>query len=368
MVAGVGDLGRRLGNSLARHGGIDRLILAGRRPEVVRAYTDQLRIIAALSGGPAVVRFEQVDLDDRAQTAGMLQRVRPDVLVLTASRATWWRPLTADPIRACQLSALPYGAWLPIHVSLVRRVMEANREADVKTRVISLPFPDAVGPALAPLGLAPHIGAGNVAEVAAKLQVLAAAEFVASPSDVIVRLVMHHASERIAFDAFTGLSGDRVDVSEPPWLGEVAVRGRRVPDEWVDPAFRTPYPLPPGPESQEMTAAAAVQVVTALLAEEPRLLNAPAPEGLPGGYPVLVNRTGIKLHLPQDITREAAIAINRRAGRWDGIAAIESDGTVVFTTAVTDATEGILGLRLDRVTPGDMETVAAEMMQQAVKG
>lgn len=367
LVAGLGDLGKRIGNSLARHDRIDQLVLAGRRPATAQAYTDQLRLIAALSGGPSCIRFEPVDLEDRAQTSSLLRRVQPDVLVLAASRATWWRPLAADPVRARQLAALPYGAWLPIHVSFVRTVMEAHREADVGTRVISLPFPDAVGPALAPLGLAPHIGAGNVGEVAAKLQVLAAAELAISPADVTVRLVMHHASERVAFDAFTQLSGDQANVLDAPWLGQVDVNGRRLPDAWVDTAVRGPYTLPPGVASQEMTAAAAVQAVMALLAERPRLVNAPAPGGLPGGYPVMASRTAIELCLPIGVTREEAIAINCRAARWDGIDAIESDGTIVFTAAVSDATEYTLGLKLQRVTPSDMDAVAAEMMQRAAE-
>ena len=52
--------------------------------------------------------------------------------------------------------------------------MEAHRAAGSPGRVVSLAFPDAVGPVLAPAGLAPDLGAGNVDEVAAKLSLLAA--------------------------------------------------------------------------------------------------------------------------------------------------------------------------------------------------
>lgn len=365
LVAGLGDLGIRVANSLARRGAVGRLVLAGRRPEAGRAHAGQLRVIAALSGGPPIVDFEQVDLEDQAQTVDLLQRVQPDVLVLVASRATWWRPLAADPARARQLAELPYGAWLPIHVSLVRRVMEARRQAKVTTQVVSLPFPDAVGPALAPLGLAPDSGAGNVAEVASKLQVLAASEFAIEPGDVTVRLVMHHASERIAFDAFRELSGGHRDAAEAPWIGQVTVRGERLPDRWVDQAIHAAYSLPPGVASQEMTAAATVQVVTALLSTQPELIHVPAPGGLPGGYPVTASRTGIELNLPAGITCEETIAINTCAARWDGIDTFEPDGTIVFTAAMTEITERVLGLRLDRLPPGDVDAMAAEMLQRA---
>src|ERR687885_2838632 len=83
-------------------------------------------------------------------------------------------------------------------------------EARPRAPVVCLPYPDAVGPALAPLGLAPTCGAGNVTETAAKLELLAG-------DDAEARLVLHHAAQRYAFPAFAGLGGEAVDGGEPPW-------------------------------------------------------------------------------------------------------------------------------------------------------
>ena len=85
--------------------------------------------------------------------------------------------------------------------------MQARAAAGVSAPVVALPFPDAVGPVLAGAGLAPRPGAGNVLEMAAKLAVLVAERAGVGRDAVDVRLVAHHATERIAFSAFSGLGG-----------------------------------------------------------------------------------------------------------------------------------------------------------------
>lgn len=125
--------------------------------------------------------------------------------------------VAAMAMRTDRAGALPYAAWLPLQVPLVRRLMEARREAGVRAPVVALAFPDAIGPVLAAAGLAPDAGAGNVAEVAAKLA--ACAEH--AREEVEVRLVMHHASERLAFGAFASPAGHEPDGARR------ARRGRR---------------------------------------------------------------------------------------------------------------------------------------------
>ncbi len=60
------------------------------------------------------------------------------------------------------------------------------------------------------------------------------------------------------------------------------------------------------------------------------LSHVPGPEGLVGGYPVRLSKDGVKVFLPEGVTREKAIQINEEAQKWDGIEKIEEDGTVVL--------------------------------------
>ena len=129
--------------------------------------------------------------------------------------------------------------------------------------------------------------------------------------------------------------------------------------------FRAPWPLPQGRDTHELSAAATAHAVRALLAEEPIPTHAPAPNGLPGGYPVRLSRHGVELDLPANLSTEEAIALNERAARFDGIERIEPGGTIVFTGDVAAGTERLLGLRLERVRAEEADDVADELAARA---
>jgi KR domain-containing protein len=340
LVIGLGDLGTRVLDSLARLPELERLVGASRDEEHGRARAGQASLVAELAGGPRRVEFERLDVADTAATAELLSRLDAEVVVMAASRLTWWRPPDDE-----RLAALPFGIWLPLQLTLIRSLMVARRDAGSPARVLSLPYPDAVGPALAALGLAPDLGGGNVAETAPKLARLAG-------PGAQVRLVMHHAAQRYAFPNPSDVGVHLHHLDEPPWAAEVRVDGERLDEERVRELFSAPYPLPEGRETHELTAAATAHAVRALLAEEPVATHAPAPGGRPGGYPVRMSRAGVELDLPDGLDEVAAVALNERAARWDGIERIEADGTIVFT-------EAFLGF--DRVRPDEVDAVADEL-------
>jgi hypothetical protein len=233
--------------------------------------------------------------------------------------------------------------------------MEAVRAAGSATRVVCLPFPDAVGPVLAGIGLAPDTGAGNVAEVAAKLRLLAG-------DGAEVRVVMHHSAERFALGAFASVGASTGEPGEPPWRADVRVRGEPLSAGTVAELFARDYPLPAGRDTQWLTAAATVALVRALLGDEPTRVHAPAIGGRPGGYPATASSAGLALDLPDAMTEADAVAINAAAARWDGIERIEADGTIVYTAAAADAAAAAFGTRAERIAPGDLDAAADALM------
>jgi hypothetical protein len=316
-VVGLGDLGSRVLDTLARSTKIERLIGVTRDTARGEARVAQCRLVAALQGGPRHLEFRPIrEIAEAAE-------LDADVIVCGATRHTWWKPSPGG---------VPYGTWLPLQLTLVRDLMRARPKA----RVVCLPYPDGVGPALAPLGLAPDIGAGNVGETAPKLALLSGTD---------VRLVMHHAVQRYAFPDFAFL-GDGDD-EEPPWVAQIS----GVSEERVRELFHARWPLPTGTVSHDLTAASTAQVVEALLSDEPQRVHAPAPHGLPGGYPLLVSRDRIEVDWPDE--REA-VAINERAARWDGLERVEPDGTLVFTRE-------LFGVGASRVAPHELDAVADEL-------
>jgi hypothetical protein len=354
LVLGLGDLGRRIVDVLSQRSG-GRLVVAARDAEHARSVAGQAALVAALCDGPRAVEPAVADLTDRDGTAELLARLQPDVVVLAASRLTWWRL----PERA---RSLPYGAWLPLQIPLVRALMQARETAGVSVPVVALPFPDAVGPVLAGAGLAPETGAGNVLEIAAKLVAVVAERSGVERDAVDVRLVAHHATERIAFSAFGELAGTEGGPSGPPPIhAGVSVNGEALPDEEVRELLTAAYPLLSGHATHGLTAAATAATVWALLADEPQRLHVPAPAGRPGGYPVRISRAGIELDLPPAMTEADALAVNAVAARWDGIERIEPDGTFVYCDWVSAALERTLGLRLERVEPGESDAIADEL-------
>lgn len=350
LVIGLGDLGGRVLTALARSPKIDCLIAAGRDGARTRAHAGQAALMARLTGGPRVVEAARIDLRDVDATAAALAQAEPDVLVMGAAEHTWWRDSRVE---------LPYAAWLPLQLPLVRAVMQARAAGAPAARVVCLPFPDAVGPILATEGLAPTVGAGNVAEVAAKLQVLAG-------DRADVRLLMHHAGERVALSAFASLGGSGDEPGEPPWEAHVRVAGAPLDPDRVAALFHAPYALRDGRATHELTTASTVAIVEGLLGDEPVRAHAPAPNGLPGGYPVRLSRAGVELDLPPDMTVDAAIAINVAAARWDGIAAITPDGTVHLTDHAAAAVSSAVGADVRAIAPGDHDALAAALRGRAI--
>ena len=350
LVVGLGDLGGRVLTALARSPKIDRLIAAGRDDERTRAHAAQAALIATLTGGPRRVEAVAIDLERVDDTAAALAQAEPDVIVMGATQYTWWRDSRA---------MLPYAAWLPLQLPLVRALMQARRDGAPGAHVVCLPFPDAVGPILAAEGLAPTVGSGNVAEVAAKLGVLAG-------PGADVRLVMHHASERVALSAFASLAGKGEEPGEAPWAARVTVDGAALDDARVDELFRAPYPLRAGRETHELTTASTVAVVAGLLAETPVRAHVPGPDGRPGGYPVLLSRGGVQLDLPAGLDEAQAIDLNARAACWDGIEAIDADGTVELTEHAAAALSDVLGSDVRTIAPGEHDALAAALRERAI--
>jgi hypothetical protein len=354
-VVGLGDLGERVVDSVARLP-LGRVAAIGRSHERADRVAYQAALVAGILGGADRVEPFRADVGDVEATAALLGGLAPQVIVMAASRHTWWR--TPPGLRP-----IPYGLWLPLHLGLVRDLVRARDEAGLSAPVVALPAPDAVGPALRTIGCAPELGAGNVAEVAVKLRRLAAVEEHVAPELVSVRLVAHHAVERYAFDAFRTLGGPEGGLAggPPPFRAHVEVEGRVLPDERVRALLRSRYPLLEGRGSHAMTAAATAATVAALLDDVPQHIHVPAPGGRPGGYPVRASAAGVELDLPDGTSESDAVAINTTAARWDGIERIEEDGEVVFTREAANEVERLLGWRLERFVVGEADAVAAEM-------
>jgi hypothetical protein len=187
---------------------------------------------------------------------------------------------------------------------------------------------------------------------------LAAEKLHTSLEALQVWLVAHHALERFAF-ADTALPAP----SEiPPFFLRIEHNGQDVTKAiQAESLLLAPYPLTSGRASHFLTAGSTIRLLRSLLSENDTLLHAPAPNGLPGGYPLIASAAGVRPAPIPGLSLPEAIAINENSHRFDGIERIEADGTVVFSPAAVAVMRETIGYECHKLTPNEAESRALEL-------
>ena len=107
-----------------------------------------------------------------------------------------------------------------------------------------------------------------------------------------------------------------------------------------------------------------MRLIRAILAEQDSLLHAPAPSGLPGGYPVVVGRRRVDNAPIAGLELVEAVDINERSHRFDGIEAVRDDGTVVFVAESVDVMCTELGYDCPQLAPADAADRGLELINR----
>jgi len=355
MLVGLGDLGAAVLELLARQEGLGRIVVCSRRAARGAARCNVARMGAMAQGYEPSIRFVPLDINDAAAVADTVRRVAPDLIFSAATLQTWWLADLLPEEPAKDLKRARFGVWLPVHLTLTLKLMRALHDADYRGITLTAPFPDVVNCVLGKLGLAPTCGVGNLDEIVPKVRQLAAERLSAALDAIDVVLVAHHALEPAAF-------GEPTE-ELPPYYLRVYLEGRDV-SEKVDARalLLAPYPLSPGPASCFLTAGSTVRLIRSLLSDDETYLHAPAPHGLPGGYPIIV-RAGDVVPAPiEGLSLQEAIDINERSHRFDGVESIEADGTVVFCAQDAEVLRRALGYDCERLRPEESEDRAQELI------
>lgn len=355
MLIGLGDLGGVILELLARGESLGRIIIASRDEKRGVARCNLARLGAMAQGYQPEVSFISLDLNNTEAVAETVQREAPDLILSTATMQTWWLSDRLPPPQSALISSAGFGLWLPVHLTLTMKLMEALRQADYKGLTLTAPFPDVVNCILGKLDLAPTCGVGNIDEIIPKVRLLAAERLGTSPGSVQVILVAHHALEPAAF-------GEPV-AEIPPYFLRIEHDGQDVTEAVnAEELLLAPYPLPPGPPIHFLTAGSTIRLIRALISEQDTFLHVPAPNGLPGGYPVIANNAGVQPAPIEGLTLAEAIAINEQSHRFDGIERIEADGTAVFRPESVQIFRDALGYDCDRLSPTESQERAKELM------
>lgn len=336
LLIGLGALGSAILRELVKIRGLT-VYAADVEEERGREVVDLIVSGAVNSGYKPKVKFLKVDLREVDGTAELLREFEPKVICNATALVSWWYPHVLPDELAVKVAKLGPGPWTPGHLALTYRLMKAVRRSGIETRVLNASYNDVVSPALAKVGLAPHLGAGNLDLLVPMIKREFAEELNVPVEEVSVYLVAHHSLI--------------TDPDRSPFILKVFCRGRDVTD--VIPEERVRSILPrhykierrwSGPPEQFHISSSFLKNLLAMYYDEDTFTHSPGPLGLPGGYPVRVSYEKVELALPEGITREEAIEVNERAARYDGIERIKDDGTVVLTEEAREVMEEVFGI------------------------
>jgi hypothetical protein len=357
MLVGLGSLGSVILELLARESGIGRIVVASRNARRGETRANLARLSALAQGHSPSICVTPFDINEKENVITTVRREAPDIIVTTATMQTWWLPYLLPADRAARLNSAGFGVWLPVHLALTLKLMEALCELDFNGVVLTAPFPDVVNCILGRLHLEPTCGVGNLDEIVPKVRFLAAERLKAPPDSVRVSLVAHHALLSAVFGNlskkippyFLRIEYDGNDVTE-------AVRGEEL--------LLCPHPTPSGPVVHFLTAGCTVRLIRAFLSKTEVLVHAPGPMGLPGGYPLSVSRYGLSRVPIEGLTQAQAVDINERSHPFDGILQIETDGTAVFCPEAVEILRSELGYSCKRLPPEEAQGRARELISR----
>ena len=357
MLVGLGELGGHVLEMLVRTPGYRRIVTADVDEDRAYRKTNIAIYGASQMGFYPDVEYTKIDLNNLEQAAEVINRVNPDVIYSAATLQSWWVITTLPKDVFDDLDKARFGPWLPMHLSVVYKLMQAVKLTGKDYKVVNSAFPDACGPILKTRGLNPTVGIGNVANPVPAIRMGIADQLGIPLGDVKISLAcQHYVSHYIPRFGTAGGA---------PYYLRAFVGGRDVTKAVdIDKVFADmpkKYRRTGGLGGQILTASSAAAITLAMADDRREFLHAPAPDGLPGGYPVRVDAKGATVDLPNDITLEEAIKVNELGQAVDGIERIDEKGTAYIPEWSNDIMKRMLGFDCKVMPLDDIHEIAAEL-------
>ncbi len=361
IVGAGGRVGSALAGELLARGHdtvlVDLLPEAALAQRAARLLIDN-RLVGR-SGAGRVSVHGGVNIADGPALQAILAQAQPDAVVNYAIPITW--DATKRLPNYKRISAAGLGAFTPIQVYAPWIIGRAIRTLGIDCKYMVGNLPDITIPVLRGLSHThrPLCGAGNVGLISSAIRRLASLQLGVPDTDIQVDLVAHHIhwvaprepgyAQDAPFLLRVRRSGE--DLAGQLWQDD----GR----EFMNRAITSCYE--PGAGFSSTTGMLAAKVAMALMDESGRSypLHTPAPEGLPGGYPVNICRGSVEPQLPLCWTLDEAREAMIQAQGMDGVTSIEANGSTHFSQQARDILKQELGFELpDIVSEGDLEAVA----------
>jgi hypothetical protein len=305
--------------------------------------------------------FTKIDLFDVKSTAETLKELRPKVVCNLSSLGSWWvtRLLPDEEYKKIG----PIGPWLPSHLTLGMKLMEAVKRSGIDTRVVNGAFPDTTNVVLGKLGMAPVCGGGNMDLGVFRLKRLVAQTEGVPYQSVKIYGVGHHGTfytKRLDGPFWVKILVNGLDVTE-------RYQNERLMNMYHAAGYATSVQYSGALVDQMRTAASFLKNVLAIYYNTQNIHECvPGPNGLPGSYPTRLGEEGAELMLP-GMSKKDAININEMGAKLDGIEQVKNDGTVVFLEESVKNMREVVGYECEELKPSESEERAQELNQLLMK-
>ncbi len=298
---------------------------------------------AAMFGTPARIVSRQIDLLEDGAFDKIVEEAGANVIVQAASIQTS-AVISETGSRWTQIVAEGgLSATAVFQALMSSRMAAAISRLKPDAALINCSFPDVVNGMIAAMGHKVLCGTGNVAILS---NVFSGAYD--GPLQGPVRVLAHYQ----CLAPWRQAAGDRIGKVPPRVF---------IGDEEVADVFETFRQTRLTPEPAiEISGASGVTLMRALAAGTPWTGHVPAPNGLPGGYPVRLKGRELVLDLPTSVSEDEAIAWNAAFEQKNGLTV--EDGRVAYHGRLRDllAQEGFEFA--DGFPVSDLEAVCETML------
>lgn len=356
LIVGIGEVGRYILEFLARDNTKINIVAADLHLPDVEAKINNAILGAAFQSRYPDVKALEIDLFDLERTADILNELQPDVVINCAVLQTWHVIRRLPENVYSRLSSAGLGAWLPVQLTLAMKLAQAIKLSGISAHYINTSLSDLTNPVLDAMGIPPTIGIGNIALIESAVRTLVARILEIPGTKVVLKMVAHHVHWVTWREA-----GYREGA---PFYMKIFASGQDVTDRFdtLDLMKKAILLYPSGTYFSAVSASSAIQNLGALLSKEAVSIHSPGPNGLPGGYPVILSREGARVDLPADISLDEAININKEAQTYDGIKEIDAGARVHFMPYTIDIMKEVLNFDCISFTPEECDELAKEQI------
>ncbi|GHO57490.1 hypothetical protein [Ktedonobacter robiniae] len=355
LFAGLGNLSSQVFDLFvlrAKPG--DQFLVAGRNQAYIQERCRWTHSAALHLGKSIHVDTTSMDVWNIDQMSHIISAFQPDVIFSSMAMLSATSVSRQIPDALSQQLQKAQGAWMPITLAPLYKLMQAVQQTRRKIIVLNAAAPDNLHPVLAKVGLAPTSGIGNLANTISPLRQAIATQLHQSVEHIQIFFFAHADVSQMLRSGTTG---------GVPFHLTAFSRGEDITSQLDIPALFRTLPLTLKHEyTQLLTAATAATILETLTTENSAITHAPGPDGLPGTYPIQRKAQGIEVILPPGLTREEAIRINQDGLRMNGIESIADDGTVHFSEKHAAVLQNMLGYDCKRLPLSEVENRAHELL------